>query len=345
MSLPVNLKNDILNPNMNGHRKFNIVDENGDVVLQNVRIQDVSSYLQVGSTIDADVVNEQNAAINALEDVPDDISAINSSLGYFAETGKKNILPFPYYDMPTGGIFVVNADGTITINGTSTSNSNVRISRVTTNFAPPTGKYIVSKGFAQTGVTFFIQGYNGDTFVRNLNTSDDDNVEVTIDYNGYDRIITYIQVNANVTVNNKKAYPMMRLVGTSASFQSPATQTNAALTENVTPRNLSSDVQIGDATSISNLVVYRTGKIVNVYGYISATFTANTDLIVCSLPFECTPSGNHAVRFLCAVGDNAYSPAANVAYGIISGTGQFKINTSLSGSKEAYFCVSYIAAS
>lgn len=62
--LRTNYKEDILSTAEQGTRKFNIVDSNGNVLYENVHLEDVSNYLQVGDEYGADEINEQNGAIN-----------------------------------------------------------------------------------------------------------------------------------------------------------------------------------------------------------------------------------------------------------------------------------------
>lgn len=76
-TLKTDYKQDILAPSMDGKRKFNLVDSEGNVVYANVHIEDVSSYSQVGDEFDAEVINGQNEAINKNAS---DISEINTHL-------------------------------------------------------------------------------------------------------------------------------------------------------------------------------------------------------------------------------------------------------------------------
>lgn len=64
--LKTDYKSDQLMPSQNGKRTFNIVDSDGNIVLENVHIEDKSDYLQVGDEYGSEVINEQNTIINAL---------------------------------------------------------------------------------------------------------------------------------------------------------------------------------------------------------------------------------------------------------------------------------------
>ena len=64
--LKTDYKDDVLMPSEHGKRTFNIVDNDGNIVIENVHFEDVSNYLQVGDEYGNDVINEQNARINLL---------------------------------------------------------------------------------------------------------------------------------------------------------------------------------------------------------------------------------------------------------------------------------------
>lgn len=69
MSLATNYKDDILATSMSGKRRYNLVDENGNIVAANVHIEDVSQYTQIGDNYGSDEINAQNEAINNHTDI------------------------------------------------------------------------------------------------------------------------------------------------------------------------------------------------------------------------------------------------------------------------------------
>ena len=84
-NLPVNFKDDILKENMNGKRRFNMI-QNGDGT---VSFEDVTEYTQVGSTFGAAQINATNEAVNNAADaskIIDDLDTIkaNTKAGYIA---------------------------------------------------------------------------------------------------------------------------------------------------------------------------------------------------------------------------------------------------------------------
>lgn len=84
-NLPVNFKDDILKENMNGKRRFNMI-QNGDGT---VSFEDVTEYTQVGSTFGAAQINATNTAVNNAADaskIIDNLETIkaNTQSGYIA---------------------------------------------------------------------------------------------------------------------------------------------------------------------------------------------------------------------------------------------------------------------
>lgn len=84
-NLPVNFKDDILKENMNGKRRFNMI-QNGDGT---VSFEDVTDYAQVGSTFGAAQINATNTAVNNAADASKIIDSLetikaNTQSGYIA---------------------------------------------------------------------------------------------------------------------------------------------------------------------------------------------------------------------------------------------------------------------
>lgn len=84
-NLPVNFKDDILKENMNGKRRFNMI-QNSDGT---VSFEDVTDYTQVGSTFGAAQINATNEAVNNAADASKIIDSLdtikaNTQAGYMA---------------------------------------------------------------------------------------------------------------------------------------------------------------------------------------------------------------------------------------------------------------------
>lgn len=84
-NLPVNFKDDILKENMNGKRRFNMIQNNDGTV----SFEDVTTYTQVGSTFGAAQINATNEAVNNAADASKIIDSLemikaNTKSGYIA---------------------------------------------------------------------------------------------------------------------------------------------------------------------------------------------------------------------------------------------------------------------
>lgn len=84
-NLPVNFKDDILKENMNGKRRFNMIQNNDGTV----SFEDVTDYTQVGSTFGAAQINATNEAVNNAADASKIIDSLetikaNTQSGYIA---------------------------------------------------------------------------------------------------------------------------------------------------------------------------------------------------------------------------------------------------------------------
>lgn len=82
-NLPVDFKDDILKENMNGKRRFNMI-QNSDGT---VSFEDVTDYTQVGSTFGAAQINATNTAVNNAADASKIIDSLetikaNTQSGY-----------------------------------------------------------------------------------------------------------------------------------------------------------------------------------------------------------------------------------------------------------------------
>lgn len=140
----------------------------------------------------------------------------------------KNKLKYPYKNTSgtiNGITFTDNGDGTLTANGTSTARTIFYIHTTNENFAPPTGQYIFTKGFAysdDTNVGIIIEAYNGSTYVKRLAQSYGlDAVNCNIDYDGFDSTEIYLEIKEGITVSNLLFKPMLRLSTVTATTFEP----------------------------------------------------------------------------------------------------------------------------
>lgn len=137
--------------------------------------------------------------------------------------GGKNKLAFPYAEdtkTNNGVTFTVNDDGTVRINGTATARGVFYLQNDVSNFHPDAGTYYVSKGSECQSATIIVEAYNGTTWKKNLATvATAVSVQFTIDYDGYDRVSSYISVSSGNSPSNEIVKPMFRLSSvTDATF-------------------------------------------------------------------------------------------------------------------------------
>lgn len=72
-TLPVNFKDDILDPSMDGKRRYRIIKNSDDTV----SLEDVTDYTQVGSNFGAAQINATNANVNNSADIADIIDDLD----------------------------------------------------------------------------------------------------------------------------------------------------------------------------------------------------------------------------------------------------------------------------
>ena len=154
----------------------------------------------------------------------------------------KNLIPFPYYDSNSktqnGITFTVNADGTVTANGTSTDIAYFYIAMYAK---------IVKKG-VRYAISGCPEGANADTYRIFINerksdgTSNgifiadfNDNKSFTVSDN-CDSIHIAIQIRSGVTVDNLVFRPQLELGDTATSYEPPIT--GRELQVNVSGKNL-----------------------------------------------------------------------------------------------------------
>lgn len=95
-TLPVNFKDDILDPSMSGKRKYRLID-NGDGT---VSFEDVTTYTQAGSDFGAGQINATNKAVNEScdkADVIDDLEDVVANQANGKIAGAKSVATLNKY--------------------------------------------------------------------------------------------------------------------------------------------------------------------------------------------------------------------------------------------------------
>lgn len=206
-NLPVNFKDDILKENMNGKRRFKMI-QNSDGT---VSFDDVTDYTQVGSTFGAAQINATNTAVNNAADASKIIDSLetikaNTQSGYIAgalavkalDSNLANNIVSGYSDTPIG-----NGKSTATVSIKIPSDNCVIIlahpedTRATTTLELPTGAtLLLSDITSATGVYYRcryyvvkVTGRAGATLDFNFTSTGTNNY----------LYIRYVTINSNVS--------------------------------------------------------------------------------------------------------------------------------------------------
>ena len=134
----------------------------------------------------------------------------------YPEGGGKNLLKNTATTQTVNGVtFTVNADGTITANGTTTERAQLKVGEVDL----PAGDYIVSKGFLTTNNDFAYLVYSVDGAAKYINIADE---ELAFTFTESTNLSYFVDIrDAGVTANNLKYYPMIRLASITDSTYAP----------------------------------------------------------------------------------------------------------------------------
>lgn len=224
-----------------------------------------------------------NTNYEAADDVSSEIEALEKELEDEAATrstlGAKNILPFDLDDIKalnTNGTwagnvytyrdvdFTVNADGTVTVNGTATGgNASIKLYNASANYEM-LGKKVILNGCPSGGsaTTYRIQAYRMGSADGSTGTYFDDG-EGTIAFDALNNASGTVgsfavAVYENATVTNLLFKPMVRLASDPDATYQQYAKTNRELTaENQTlTNNLSDEVETRAKLGAHNITPY-----------------------------------------------------------------------------------------
>lgn len=187
---------------------------------------------------------------------------IQALTNYDANTGVKNILPPNFNGSTTGsGItFTDNKNGTITADGTATTESKFYISVAADNFKLPAGNYKFYKGISNAGVSFAIGAYNGTTWVKNIVATSADMAEGTIDYDGYDRLAISYTIANGTSLTDALIKPMYCDASITDPTYQPYAKTNVELTKNT--QMFSTEIVLTGWAENTKALLFRVGNVV-----------------------------------------------------------------------------------
>lgn len=183
-------------------------------------------------------------------------TALKDKLSWSAQAilGAKNLLPYPFEDTTktaSGITFTDNGNGSITIGGstsqTATANARFFLFKFKDATTIEAGTYKFTKGFTKAGVQIIIDAFNASgAFIKNIVTSENEDIEGTIDYNGYTQVSASIVVKNTTVIDSPiTAFPMYRLATDPDPTYVPHVMTNKELTDIASP--------VGICNSISDM--------------------------------------------------------------------------------------------
>lgn len=110
--LKTDYKDDVLDVSANVKRIFNLVDQDGKIVVANVSIQDITKYTQEGDSFGAADINATNEAVNGKLDGSSTVNPMLATEEGFAADAYQTKLQLEEQNKNMGGLrFGVDADG------------------------------------------------------------------------------------------------------------------------------------------------------------------------------------------------------------------------------------------
>lgn len=217
--------------------------------------------------------------------------------------GAKNILPMQLNSGELNGLtFIVNTDGSFSINGTASSNTDIPIASHLENILKVGVRYKLtgmdkSVGSSEPPLCAFLWRLNNSS-APNLPTGDfGDGSEFTWQ-NVSGNVTLNIRVDNGITLNNITFYPMIRIADDTDPTYQPHAMTNEELTKlnvfNGAFLDVSSDERI---TNADVKVAYKAGHVVNVLLQFKCTETElNAEITAFTLPEKYRPHAVHYFR-------------------------------------------------
>ena len=158
--------------------------------------------------------------------------------------GAKNLLPNDGVTKAESGVtFTVNSDGSVTVDGTATANTEILVHRFTIDDEiNKVGTKLVFSGSpdessSSTYYMYFNTQYrSSSTYANSYNVAGGQDVEYTVNNSEYITAI-YIVVLNGKTASNKTFYPMLRLGSIPDNTYVPYAKTNKVLTDDVATLN------------------------------------------------------------------------------------------------------------
>lgn len=173
--LKTDYKDDVLATSQQGKRTFNIVGKNGEILFEDVHIEDTSKYTQVGDEYGQEIINEQNSAINQL----------SKGTGYVFDTYAEYLEAYQGGEIPNGAIVYIkegSVDGTITALQVKYNDSNVKLAldSLSSNLGSKSSASSVTGNDAFSKIATLKNSLSNIKFLASANTPTSENGTVTI---------------------------------------------------------------------------------------------------------------------------------------------------------------------
>ena len=176
--------------------------------------------------------------------------------------------------------FTLNDDLSVTVNTSGASAD----TQLVLSFDMVAGDYKLNGCADGSGSTYWIDVYNSKWSGRQYNYNGDTDVTFT----GTTKRVFRVFVKSGATVSNKTVYPMLRLASDADDTYAPPAMTNRELTEWTTQNETAVELETG-ITKWTENVVCKQGKVCFMNLTISGTFTANTEVLVGTIPANYRP--------------------------------------------------------
>lgn len=177
-----------------------------------------------------------NTNYEAADDVSSEIEALTKEVAATLNTlGAKNFLETLIGSGTTQGVtYTINADGSITLNGTCTAWTNIKLDYIAGQKNIPSGSYILNGSISGNNK------FRLNTYVDGTKMAESENgneASFTIPSTATE-VYTRFEIDSTATFNNETFYPMIRLSSIEDDTYAPYAKTNRELTaENQTLTN------------------------------------------------------------------------------------------------------------
>lgn len=259
-----------------------------------------------------------NTNYEAADDVSSEIEALTKEVAATLNTlGAKNFLETLIGSGTTQGVtYTINADGSITLNGTCTAWTNIKLDYIAGQKNIPSGSYILNGSISGNNK------FRLNTYVDGTKMAESENgneASFTIPSTATE-VYTRFEIDSTATFNNETFYPMIRLSSIEDDTYAPYAKTNRELTaENQTlTNNLSDEVETRaklGAKNVFNPNLSTIATSANYYPNTSVTVGSDKQITVDSTS---DTAGSYSYKNIVLANNDSFNLEKGIEY-IISG--------------------------